>query len=54
MIRQYYRLSGYESEHNYRRWAGKPGVLKSTGSQRVRHELAMEKQQQKHSTESVV
>ena len=34
---------------NYRRWwrTGKPGMLQSMGSQRVRHDLAMEQQQKK-------
>ena len=35
------QLSGHESEHRIR----KPGMLQSTGSQRVRYNLATEQQQ---------
>ena len=46
MVRWHHWLNGHESEQNYgRQWrTGKPGVLHSMGSQRVRHDLATKQQ----------
>ena len=44
MIRQHHQLNGHEFEQTLRR-TGKPGVLQSKGSQRIRHNLATEQQQ---------
>ena len=47
MVRQYYQLNGRESEQTGRQWRiGKPGVLQSMGSQKLRQNLATEQQNQ--------
>ena len=45
MVAWHHQLNGYESEQTQRR-TGKPGVLHSIGSQRVRHNQATEQQNQ--------
>ena len=44
MVGWHHRLNGYEFEQAPGR-TGKPGVLQSTGSQRVGHDLAIRQQQ---------
>ena len=47
MVRWHHRFNGHEWASSRRWWGtGKPGVLQSRGSQRVRHDWATEQQQQ--------
>ena len=50
LVRQHHWLNGYEFQQTQREWRkGKPGVLQSMESQRVRHDLATEQLQTLHS-----
>ena len=43
MVGWHHQLNGHEFEHTRRQWrTGKPGVLQSMGSQRVRHDWVTE------------
>ena len=46
MVREHHQLRGHESEQTLEdnERTGKPGVLESMGSQRVRHDLVTEQQ----------
>ena len=45
MVGTHYQLKGYEFEQTPGDGEGKPGLLQSTGSQRVGHDLVPEQQQ---------
>ena len=50
MVGWHHRLNGHEFEYSGRVWrTGKPGVLQSMGSQRVRHDWVTKQQLRNHS-----